>query len=156
MQPIAAHFYMAISVRGEFLKGPPIAAHCSPLLHDNFSHGVIPEKSSHCSPLQPTLTWQFQSGGLIPEKSSHCSPTLTSFYPLWTNYPHTLTSSISKWLVVTLGGGGGSRTVKKRLPLNRYIWPLKFLRKALGRDGTKYEDKIRTWVWKNCLARSFF
>ena len=25
--------------------------------------GVIPEKSSHCSPLQPTLTWQFQSGG---------------------------------------------------------------------------------------------
>ena len=52
---------------------------------------------SHCSPLQPTLTWQFQSGGIswkvlplqpiaahsymaflvrgvIPEKSSHCSP----------------------------------------------------------------------------------
>ena len=40
LQPIAAHSYMAISVRG-----------------------VIPEKSSHCSPLQPTLTWQFQSGG---------------------------------------------------------------------------------------------
>ena len=26
-------------------------------------------------PLQPTLTWQFQSG-VIPEKSSHCSPLL--------------------------------------------------------------------------------
>ena len=25
--------------------------------------GLIPEKSSHCSPLQPILTWQFQSGG---------------------------------------------------------------------------------------------
>ena len=38
--------------------------------------GVIPEKSSHCSPLQPTITWQFQSWGVIPEKSSHCSPLL--------------------------------------------------------------------------------
>ena len=27
-----------------------------------------------CSPLQPTLTSQFQSVGVIPEKSSHCSP----------------------------------------------------------------------------------
>ena len=43
--------------------------------------GVIPEKSSHCSPLQPTLTWKFYSGGLIRQKYSHCSPTLTSFYP---------------------------------------------------------------------------
>ena len=24
---------------------------------------VLPEKSSHCSPLQPTITWRFQSGG---------------------------------------------------------------------------------------------
>ena len=40
LQLIAAHSYMAISVRG-----------------------VIPEKSSHCSPLPPALTWQFQSGG---------------------------------------------------------------------------------------------
>ena len=54
-----------------FLKNPPIAApplqHItplgSPLLHGNFSQGVIPKKSSHCSPLQPTLTWQSQSGG---------------------------------------------------------------------------------------------
>ena len=38
--------------------------------------GVIPEKSSHCSPLQPTLTWQFQLWGVIPENSSHCSPLL--------------------------------------------------------------------------------
>ena len=82
--------------------------------------GVIPEKSLYCSPLQPTLTWQFQSGvnswkvlplqliaahsylaisvrGVIPEKSSHCSPTLTSFYPLWTNYPHNLTSIYPPW-----------------------------------------------------------
>ena len=114
LQPIAAHFYMTISVRGvipekashccplqptltwqfqsagEFLKSPPILAHCSPLLHGNFCQGggggnsskvlplqpiaahsymaflvrgVIPEKCSHCSPLQPTLSWQFQSGG---------------------------------------------------------------------------------------------
>ena len=70
LQPIAAHSYMAISVRGGFLKRPPIAAHCSPLLHGNFSRGggVIPGKSSHCSPLQPTLTWQFQSGGCISWK----------------------------------------------------------------------------------------
>ena len=100
MQPTAAHSYMAISVRGGgiipeksshcsplqciltwqfqsgvyFLKSPPIAAHCSPLLHGNFSQGVILEKFSHCSPLQPTLTCQFQSVGIIPEKSSHCSP----------------------------------------------------------------------------------
>ena len=40
MQPIAAHSYMTISVMG-----------------------VIPENSTHCSPLQPTLTWQFQWGG---------------------------------------------------------------------------------------------
>ena len=42
------------------------------------------------------------------------------------------------------GGGGGSRTVKKRPPLNLYISPINFFRKALGRDGTIYEDKIRT------------
>ena len=45
LPPIAAHSYMAISVRGggnslKLLPLQPIAAHCSPLLHDNFSHGV--------------------------------------------------------------------------------------------------------------------
>ena len=73
--------------QGVFPEKSSIAAHCSPLLHGNFSQwgnswkvlplqpiaahsymaisvrGVIPEKSSHCSPLQPNLTWQFQSGG---------------------------------------------------------------------------------------------
>ena len=98
LQTIAAHFYMAISVKrgGVILEK---SSHCSPILHGNFSEGVIPEKSSHCSQLQPTLTWQFQSGGnswkvlplqpiaahsylaisvmgVIPEKSSHCSPLL--------------------------------------------------------------------------------
>ena len=77
LQSIAAHSYMAVSVGGWwFLKYPPNAAHCGPLLHGNFSQGVIPENSSRCSPLQPTLTWQFQSWGVIPEKSSHCSPLL--------------------------------------------------------------------------------
>ena len=50
------------------------------------SWGVNPEKSSHCSPLQPTLTWQFQSWGVNPEKSSHCSPlqpTLTWQFQSW-------------------------------------------------------------------------
>ena len=97
LQPIAAHSYMAISVRGQFLKSPPFAINCSPLLHGNFSQGVISENSSHCRALQPTPTWQFQSGGnswkvlplqpiaahsymaisvrgVIHEKSSHCSP----------------------------------------------------------------------------------
>ena len=76
LQPIAAHSYMAISVKGQFLKSTPFAINCSPLLHGNFSQGVIPKKSSlcspllvipensfHCSPLQLTLTWQFQSRG---------------------------------------------------------------------------------------------
>ena len=47
------------SPEGSFLRGHPIAAHCSPLLHSNFSQGVIPQKSSHYSKLQLTLTWQF-------------------------------------------------------------------------------------------------
>ena len=49
--PIAAHSYMAISFRG-----------------------VTPQNSSHCSPLQPALTCQFQSGGLflkIPPIAAH-------------------------------------------------------------------------------------
>ena len=97
LQPISAHSYMAISVRGQFLKSLPFAINCSPLLHGNFSQGVISEKSSHCRALQPTPTWQFQPGGnswkvlplqpiaahsymaisvrgVIHEKSSHCSP----------------------------------------------------------------------------------
>ena len=64
--------------------------------------------------MQPTLTWQLQwggncwkvhslqpipahsymaisvgggGGGVIPQKSSHSSSTLTSFDPLWSNYP---------------------------------------------------------------------
>ena len=90
---------MAILVRGSFLKSPPIVVHCCPLLNGNFSWGVIPQKSAHCSPLLSTLTWQFWSWGnstkfpplpfqpiaansewqfqswkVIPEKSSHCSP----------------------------------------------------------------------------------
>ena len=86
LQPFASHSYKAISVRGLIPENPPIAAHCSPL-HGNFSQGgnswkvlplqlieahsymailvrgvgggVIPQKFSHCSPLQPTLKWQF-------------------------------------------------------------------------------------------------
>ena len=38
--------------------------HCSPLLHGNFSQALIPEKSSHCSPFQPILTWKFWSVGV--------------------------------------------------------------------------------------------
>ena len=63
LQPIAAHSHMAISVKGQFLKSPPFAINCSPLLHGNFSWGVISETSSHCSALRPISTWQFQSGG---------------------------------------------------------------------------------------------
>ena len=62
LQPIAAHSYVTISVTlGKIPENPPIAAHCSSVLDGTFSQGVIPEKSSHCNPLQPTLTWQFQS-----------------------------------------------------------------------------------------------
>ena len=60
LQPIATHSYMAISVMlGVVPESPPIAALCSPLLHGNFSQGVIFQNSSDCSPLQPTLTWHF-------------------------------------------------------------------------------------------------
>ena len=62
---------------GLFLKSPPIAAHCSPLLHGNFSQRVVPQMSPHFSPLQPTLTWRFFSG-VILQKSSHCSPLFNS------------------------------------------------------------------------------
>ena len=33
-----------------------------------------------------------EGGGVIPQKSSHCSPTHTSIYPLWIQYPRNLTS----------------------------------------------------------------
>ena len=67
---IAAHPYMAILVRGVI---PQNSSHCSPLLHGNFSQGggVIPQKSSHCS---PRLHGNFCQWGVIPQKSSHCSP----------------------------------------------------------------------------------
>ena len=71
---------MAISVMGgNSLKVLPLQPIESPLLHDNFSHGVISENSSHCSPLHPTLTWYFQSGGYFlksPTVAAHCSPLL--------------------------------------------------------------------------------
>ena len=51
LQPIAFHSYIAILDRGLVLKNPAISADCSPLLHGNFSQGVvIPRKSFHCSP----------------------------------------------------------------------------------------------------------
>ena len=94
---------MTISVWGLI---PQKASHCSPLLHCNFSQGVVVlEKFSHCIPLQPTPPWKFQSGGnskvvplqpiaahsymailvrwrgVIPQKYSHCSPTLRLLPP---------------------------------------------------------------------------
>ena len=64
LQLNAAHSYIAISVR---VVIPQNYSHFSPLLHGHFSQG------------------------LIPQKSSHCGPSLTSFHPLWTYYPLTLT-----------------------------------------------------------------
>ena len=64
------------------LKSLPIAAHCSPLLHGNFSQGG---NSLKILPLQPIAAHSYMAisvRGVIPQKSSHCSPTLTSFYPL--------------------------------------------------------------------------
>ena len=54
--PIAAHYYMAnlVSGGGVLLKSPPIAAHCSPHLHGNFSRGGGGGgNSSKVLPLQP-------------------------------------------------------------------------------------------------------
>ena len=80
LQPIAAHSYMAILVRKVI---PEKSSHCRPLqptLTLQFqSRGVIPEKSSHCSRLQPIFTWEFQSEGLFlkrPLIAAHCSPLL--------------------------------------------------------------------------------
>ena len=86
----ACQCWQSLNVRCEVLKSshcfsqwggvfPQKSSHCSPLkptLTWQFSEGVIPQKFSHCSPLQPTLTWQFYSGGRgeIPQKSFHCSP----------------------------------------------------------------------------------
>ena len=108
---IGAHSYMAILVGGGFLKSLPIAAHCSPLLHGDFSQesnsskvltlqpivahsykaisvrGLTPEKSSHCIPFQPSYM-AVSTRAVIPEKFSHCSslqPTLTWQFQLGGN-----------------------------------------------------------------------
>ena len=78
--PSAAHSYMEILVRGwgQSSKVLPL----QPTFTCSFSEWVIPQKSSHYSPVQPTLTWQFQSGlGVVSQKYSLCSPL----------QPHTLT-----------------------------------------------------------------
>ena len=55
IQPLAAHFYMAVLVSG-----------------------LAPQMTFHWSLLQPTPTWKFWSGGGggISSKVSHCSPLL--------------------------------------------------------------------------------
>ena len=90
LQPTAAHSYMEISVMGGLI--PEKSSHCSPLLHGNFSQGGRGGggNSWKVLPLQPIAAHFYMAisvRGVIPQKSSHCSPTLTSFYPLWTNYP---------------------------------------------------------------------
>ena len=41
---------------------------------------------------------------------------------------------------------------KNQPPLNLYFSPLNFFRKALGRDGTIYEDKIKAVFEKKILS----
>ena len=66
LQSIAAHSYVAILIRGNSSKVLPLRK-LQPSLSKQFffggGGGVIPQKSCHCSPLQPTVTWHFQSGG---------------------------------------------------------------------------------------------
>ena len=83
LQPLAPHSYMAVFVKGKvkFLKNPPIANHCSSLLHDIFRQGIFPRKFSTCSPLQPVLTWQFRQGVVVyflkkRPIAAQCSPLL--------------------------------------------------------------------------------
>ena len=67
LQPIAAHSYIAILIKGnnssKILLFQPIAARsCLATLITGGGGGVIPQisqKSSHCSPMQTTLTLQF-------------------------------------------------------------------------------------------------
>ena len=58
LQPIAAHSYMEILVRegnsSKILPLQPIAAHSYLAI---LVGEVFLQKSSHCSPLQPTLSW---------------------------------------------------------------------------------------------------
>ena len=94
--PIAAHCIPLLhgnfnQGRGYFLKSPLIAAHCSPLLHGNFILGVFLQKSSHFNPLQPTVTWQFQSGG-NSTKVLPMQPTL-------------------QWQFYSVGGGNSSKVL---------------------------------------------
>ena len=71
---------------GYLIKSPPIAAYRSPFLHRHFGQGVLPEKFSHPSLFHPTASWHFLSGlggGVIPQKTSHCSPLLTFIFCRW-------------------------------------------------------------------------
>ena len=85
--------------------GSPTLISFYPLWTSIRGRGVIPENSSHCSPLQPTLKWQFFSGwggGVIPERSSLCSPFLLGNFsqggnswkvlPLQSIAPHSYTA----------------------------------------------------------------
>ena len=60
--------------------------------------GLIPQRYSHCS---PTLTPFYPSEQITPHSYLNFtplgSPTLTSFHPLWTNYPLTLTPFYPSW-----------------------------------------------------------
>ena len=75
--PIAAHTNMAILVSVLIPQQPSYWSHCSQVLHNNFSQRVNPKTFSHCSHLQPTLTWQLRVlNPQQPSYCSHCSPVL--------------------------------------------------------------------------------
>ena len=52
--------------------------------------GIIPEKSFHCCSLQPTLTWQFQSGGGNSSKVFPLQPNSYIILPPLNKLPPTL------------------------------------------------------------------
>ena len=90
LQPIAAHFYMTISIRGKFFKCPPIAAQL--LHHFTPSEQITPTLLQHFY-----TPWQSNSYIILPllnKLPPHSynifaplgSQTLTSFYPLWTKF----------------------------------------------------------------------
>ena len=119
LQPNSYTFYPSEQITSSLLHH---FTHCSPLLHGNFSRGrgVNPEKSTDCSPLQPTLTWQFQSGRVVPEKCSHCSPLLLGNFsqgviPQKSSHFSPLQPTL-KWQFQS-GGGGNSWKVLPLQPI---------------------------------------
>ena len=135
LQPISAHSYMANFFRGNSSKVIPLqptAAHSYMAILVG-GGGVILQKSSHCSWLQATFTWQFYSGGKNSSKVLPLQPISAHSYManfFWDNSSKVvpLQPIAAHSYMAILVGGEGLIPQKSRLcsPLlhGYYTWKL--------------------------------